>query len=77
MKLNKQQFKATAENAARRAVEATDAALIQVGKAAQLRQRRRNATAAFKVVGKAALVAGTAVAAALAIRAARAKKAAT
>ena len=77
MKLNTKQFKVAAENAARRAVETTDAALIQVGKAAQLRQRRRNATAAFKVAGKAALVVGTAVAAALAIRAVRAKKAAT
>jgi len=88
MKPTKKQFKVAAENAfarartagtlaAHRAVEATDAALIEVGKAAQQRQRKRTAKAAFKVAGKAALIAGTAVAAAMAVRAARAKKAAT
>lgn len=87
MKLANKEFRAVAESAfdrartagteaAHRAVEATDAALIEVGKAAQQRQRRRTAKAAFKVAGKAAVVAGTAVAAAMIVRAARARMAA-
>ncbi|HUL02162.1 MAG TPA: hypothetical protein VLV16_02895 [Gemmatimonadales bacterium] len=88
MKMTKTEFKAAAKDAmgrariagrlaARRVVDATDAALVEAGKAARQRQRQRAAKTAFKAAGKAALVAGTVVAAALAVRAARAKKAAT
>jgi len=63
--------------AVERAATATDAALIEVGKAAAQRQRRRNVNVALRVAGKAAMVAGTAVAAAMVVRAARARKVAT
>ena len=60
--------------AALRALEMADAALIEAGKAAERRQRRRAAQTALKVAGKAALAAGTLVAAAIAVNGARTKK---
>ena len=88
MKMTKTELKAAAKDAmgrariagrlvARRIVDATDATLIEAGKAARQRQRQRAAKTPFKAAGKAALVAGTVVAAALAVRAARAGKAST
>jgi hypothetical protein len=55
--------------AALKIVDATDEMLAEVGRAAERRQRRRTMTKVLKVAGKAALVAGGATAAAVAVRA--------
>lgn len=85
MKINQKHIKAAAiiaialarkagKLAIRRAAVVTDAALIDVGKAAQQRQHRRAANVALKVAGQAALLTGAVVGAVFAVRAARAKK---
>ena len=60
-----------AKVAAKRLLIATDATLVEQGKAARARQRKRAAKAALKKVAKTALIAGTAAATVIAIRAAR------
>jgi hypothetical protein len=62
------------KDAAQRMAVAADAALIQVGQAAQRRQRNRTMTKALMFAGKAAVIAGTAAATVMAFRAARARK---
>jgi hypothetical protein len=82
MKVNKAEFRAAAADAvaraqtagrqaAQRIVEATDTALVEVGKAAKQRQRYRATRAAVKTVGKLAIVAGVVVVAAMVARAAK------
>lgn len=63
--------------AAHRLAEVTDAVLIEIGRGAEKRQRRRAMKAGLKKAGKAALVAGataaTVFAARAAVRSARAR----
>jgi hypothetical protein len=58
--------------AAKRLLIATDAALVEQGKAARARQRKRAAKAALKKAAKAVVIAGAAVATVMAMRAAKA-----
>jgi len=82
---NRKKINAAAELALRRAqaagkvaaakmVAATDAVLVEAGRAAQRRQRRRAVRAGVKMAAKAMLIAGTAAATVAAVRAVRARK---
>jgi hypothetical protein len=64
-----------AEDLGERLTILAEDALVEVGKAAKRRQRRRKAKAALKFAGKAALVGGAAAATVLAVRRARARSA--
>ncbi|HEY6808707.1 MAG TPA: hypothetical protein VI160_07955 [Gemmatimonadales bacterium] len=67
MTYKKKDLKAAAE----RFAQVTDAVLIEVGRAAEKRQRRRAIRAGLKKAGKAALVAGATAATVYAARAVR------
>ena len=59
------------ELAARKLIEARDAALVAQGKAAKIRQRKRAVKAALRKIGKAVVMAGAAAATVAAAKAAR------
>ncbi len=67
--------RAAGTKATKRFIAAADAMLVAQGKAAKIRQRKRAVKAALKTAGKTALVAGTAAAAVMAVRALRRKRA--
>jgi hypothetical protein len=67
----------TGKRAAQRMVAATDAALVEVGRAAAQRRRTRAVHRVLTAAGKAALFAGTAAATVVAVRALRARNGAT
>lgn len=56
------------KNAVQQLAAAADAALVEAGRAAKRRQRSRATKAALRVVGKAAVIAGTAAATVVAVR---------
>jgi hypothetical protein len=64
----KKDLKTMARRAARHLVIAADEALIDAGRKAKARRRKRAAKRTLKVIGKAALVAGVVTAATIAAR---------
>lgn len=62
-----------ARNAGRQMAMAADAALVEAGRNAKRRQRRRSVARVLRFAGKAAVVAGTATATVMAVRARKAK----
>ena len=62
----------TGKRAAKRMVAATDAALVEVGRAAAQRQRMRAVKAALHAAGRAAAIAGAGTVTVMAVRALRA-----
>lgn len=74
MRINKEQVQMAARAAgkglAARLVEAADAVIVEQGRRAKARQRRRTAKRVLQAVGKTALAAGVTAAAVVATRAA-------
>ena len=69
MVITKRDLTAAAQRAVKRLRAEADAALVEAGRAAKRRQRRRAVKATLKAAGTAALVAGAAAATAVAARA--------